>query len=147
MSAGRRAVSAVSASACAAETTGELKVLVDQLDRELFDNDGLARAIPTEPTLSELARGRDRKLVLGGEKYVAWYSGFFHGLYEQGLDMNEMSEMVVGTSAGSYMGSSLTSGHSSQMRRRFRSSLFQRLFGFKSSPRRCRRPTPAAIRN
>jgi hypothetical protein len=41
----------------AAETTGELEVLVDQLNRELFDNDGLARAIPKEPTLSELARG------------------------------------------------------------------------------------------
>jgi NTE family protein len=123
-------VSAVSASARAAETTDELEVLVDQLNRELFDNDGLARAIPKEPTLSELAKGRDRTLVLGGENYVARYSGFFHGLYEQGPVMNEMSEMVVGTSAGSYMGSSLTSGHFSQMRREFKFFRhFPELFG------------------
>jgi NTE family protein len=55
----------------------------------------------------------------GGEYYLAWYCGFFHGLYEHGLDMNAMSEMVVGTSAGAYMGSSLTSGHFLRLRSEF----------------------------
>ena len=55
-------------------------------------------------------------LGAGGEYYLGWYCGFFHGLYDHGLDMNAMSEMVVGTSAGSYMGSSLTSGHFLRLR-------------------------------
>ena len=65
-----------------------------------------------EPTVSDLAKGLDRTLALGGggEYYVAWYCGFFHGLYDHGLDMAALPEMVVGTSAGSYIGSSLTSG-------------------------------------
>jgi NTE family protein len=112
-------------SALAAETEDgsriPLEVLADRLTHELFDGDGLARPIPREPTVSELAKGLDRTLVLGGggEYYVAWYCGLFHGLYEQGLDMNALSEMVVGTSAGSYMGSSLTSGHFQRLRREF----------------------------
>ena len=69
-----------------------------------------------QPTVSNLAKGLDRTLVLGGggEYYVAWYCGFFHGLLEDGVDLN-IAEMVVGTSAGAYAGSSLTSGefHSS----------------------------------
>ena len=99
----------------------ELELMADQLDHELFDNDGLARPIPNRPTVSDLAKGLDRTLVLGGggEYYVAWYCGFFHGLYNQGLDMNAMSEMVVGTSAGSYMGSSLTSGHFQRLHSEF----------------------------
>jgi Patatin-like phospholipase len=79
---------------------------------KLFADDGLARPIPETPTVSDLAKGLDRTLVLGGggEYYVAWYCGFFHGLYELGVDLN-VAEMVVGTSAGAYAGSSLTSGH------------------------------------
>ena len=83
-----------------------------QISNKLFADDGLARPVPDKPTVSELARGLDRTLVLGGggEYYVAWYCGFLHGLYEQKVDLN-IAEMVVGTSAGAYAGSTLTSGH------------------------------------
>ena len=76
--------------------------------------------IPDTPTVSNLAKGLDRTLVLGGggEYYVAWYCGFFHGLLEQGVDLN-IAEMVVGTSAGAYAGSSLTSGEFRRLRRAF----------------------------
>ncbi|GAB4065269.1 patatin-like phospholipase family protein [Ancylobacter sonchi] len=86
----------------------------------LFDGDGLARPVPDTPTVSSLASGLDRTLVLGGggEYYVAWYCGFFHGLLEQGVDP-AIADMVVGTSAGSYMGSSLLSGRFLQMRTEF----------------------------
>ena len=83
------------------------------ISAKLFADDGLARPIPETPTVSDLAKGLDRALVLGGggEYYVAWYCGFFHGLYELGVDLN-IAEMVVGTSAGAYAGSSLTSARS-----------------------------------
>jgi NTE family protein len=54
----------------------------------------------------------------GGEYYVAWYCGFFHGLLELGVDPT-IAEMVVGTSAGAYAGSSLLSGHFGRMRAEF----------------------------
>jgi NTE family protein len=83
-----------------------------QISGKLFADDGLVRPVPDEPIVSELARGLDRTLVLGGggEYYVAWYCGFLHGLYERKVDLN-IAEMVVGTSAGAYAGSTLTSGH------------------------------------
>jgi hypothetical protein len=55
----------------------------------------------------------------GGEYYIAWYCGFFHGLYEAGLDTAQIPEMVVGTSAGSYVGSSLLSGEFYRLRKEF----------------------------
>ena len=87
---------------------------------KLFAQDELARPIPETPTVSDLAKGLDRTLVLGGggEYYVAWYCGFFHGLYELGVDLN-IAEMVVGTSAGAYAGSSLTSRHFQRLRSEF----------------------------
>lgn len=86
----------------------------------LFADDGLARPLPPRPAVSDLARGADRSLVLGGggEYYVAWYCGFFHGLFEQGVDLS-IAELVVGTSAGAYAGSSLTSGHFQALRENF----------------------------
>jgi NTE family protein len=107
--------------ALAAASTSLLDTLSDELDHQLFDDDGLARPIPTQPTVSDLAKDVDRALVLGGggEYYVAWYCGFFHGLYDHGLDMAALPEMVVGTSAGSYIGSSLTSGHFLRLRLQF----------------------------
>jgi NTE family protein len=89
------------------------------ISEKLFSDDGLARRIPNTPTVSNLARGLDRTLVLGGggEYYVAWYCGFFHGLLENGVDLN-IAEMVVGTSAGAYAGSSLTSGEFSASQNR-----------------------------
>ena len=91
-----------------------------EISAKLFADDGLPRPIPETPTVSDLARGLDRTLVLGGggEYYVAWYCGFFHGLHELGVDLN-IAEMVVGTSAGSYAGSSLTSGHFQRLRLEF----------------------------
>ena len=97
----------------------ELKAI--EISKKLFDNDGLAIPIATQPTVSNLAKGLDRTMVLGGggEYYIAWYCGFFHGLYEAGLDMAQIPEMVVGTSAGSYMGSSLLSGEFYRLRTEF----------------------------
>lgn len=94
--------------------------LAAQISSKLFADDGLARPAPESPAPSNLAKGLDRTLVLGGggEYYVAWYCGFFHGLYEQGVDLNA-AEMVVGTSAGAYAGSSLTSGHFLRLRTEF----------------------------
>src|SRR5713226_7790936 len=58
--------------------------MATEISAKLFADDGLARPIPETPTVSDLAKGLDRTLVLGGggEYYVAWYCGFFHGLYE-----------------------------------------------------------------
>ena len=94
--------------------------LAADISAKLFAQDELARPIPETPTVSDLAKGLDRTLVLGGggEYYVAWYCGFFHGLYELGVDLN-IAEMVVGTSAGAYAGSSLTSGHFQRLRSEF----------------------------
>lgn len=94
--------------------------LAADISAKLFADDRLARPIPDKPTVSDLAKGIDRALVLGGggEYYVAWYCGFFHGLYELGVDPN-IAEMVVGTSAGAYAGSSLTSGHFQRLQSRF----------------------------
>jgi hypothetical protein len=111
----------VLASARAADAANELESMAAELTKDLYANDGLVLPVPTIPTVSDLAKGRDRTLALGGggEYYLAWYCGFFHGLYRQGLDMNALPEMVVGTSAGAFMGSSLTSGHFSRLRSEF----------------------------
>ena len=92
-----------------------------EISKKLFSTDGLAIPIATKPTISKLATGLDRTMVLGGggEYYIAWYCGFFHGLYEAGLDMAQIPEMVVGTSAGSYVGSSLLSGEFYRLRKEF----------------------------
>jgi NTE family protein len=54
--------------------------MATEISAKLFADDGLARPIPETPTVSDLAKGLDRTLVLGGggEYYVAWYCGFFH---------------------------------------------------------------------
>ncbi len=97
------------------------QAMAQEVSDKLFANDGLARPVPATPVASDLAKGLDRTLVLGGggEYYVAWYCGFFHGLAEQGLDLRALAELVVGTSAGSYMGSALTSGHFERLRTEF----------------------------
>jgi NTE family protein len=91
-----------------------------EISARLFADDGLARAVPEAPTVSDLARGLDRTLVLGGggEYYVAWYCGFLHGLYELNVDL-DVAEMIVGTSAGAYAGSALSSGHFKRLSREF----------------------------
>ena len=88
-----------------------LAQVADELNTDLFSSDGLALPIAAGPMVSKFAAGLDRTLVLGGggEYYVAWYCGFFHGLFEQGVDAPSLAEMIVGTSAGSYVGSSMVS--------------------------------------
>jgi len=99
----------------------DLARMAAAISDKLFDGDGLAVPVPDAPVVSAFARGLDRTLVLGGggEYYVAWYCGFFHGLLDLGVDPAGMAEMVVGTSAGAYAGSALTSGHFARMRDEF----------------------------
>jgi len=115
------AVALAAAPALAEREAEPLKELADKLDTKLFEPDGLAIPIPDKPTPSPLAEGLDRTLVLGGggTYYLGWYCGFFHGLFEQGIDAPSMAEMIVGTSAGSYAGSSMASGHFQRMRTEF----------------------------
>ena len=103
------------------QATLPLSELSNRLDVSLFSSDGLAVPIPDKPTPSPFAAGLDRTLVLGGggTYYLAWYCGFFHGLFDQGIDAASEAEMIVGTSAGSYAGSSLASGHFQRMRTEF----------------------------
>jgi NTE family protein len=98
----------------------DANAMAAQISSKLFADDGLARPAPESPVVSNLAKGLDRTLVLGGggEYYVAWYCGFFHGLYELNVDL-DVAEMVVGTSAGAYAGSTLTSGHFKRLRAEF----------------------------
>jgi NTE family protein len=105
----------------AATAPSPLKQLANDLDESLFSPDGLAVPLSDTVTPSPLAAGLDRTLVLGGggEWYVAWYCGFFHGLMEEGVDVPALAEMIVGTSAGSYVGSSMASGHFQRLRTEF----------------------------
>jgi NTE family protein len=98
-----------------------LAQLANELDVRLFSADGLAMPLADAPRPSPLATGRDRTLVLGGggEWYIAWYCGFFHGLLEEGIDAAALAEMIVGTSAGAYAGSSMASGHFQRLRAEF----------------------------
>ena len=98
-----------------------LAELADELDVSLFASDGLAVPIADKPTPSPFAKGLDRTLALGGggTYYLAWYCGFFHGLSDEGVDAPSLAEMIVGTSAGAYAGSSLASGHFQHMRTAF----------------------------
>jgi NTE family protein len=54
-----------------------------------------------------------RALVLGGggPVFIAWESGLLAGLAEEGLDLSN-ADLIVGTSAGSVVGSKLAMGHS-----------------------------------
>ena len=110
-----------SAQAQSKSQKANIELKANEISNKLFADDGLAIPIAIKPTISKLAKGLDRTMVLGGggEYYIAWYCGFFHGLIEAGLDMAQLPEMVVGTSAGSYMGSSLLSGEFSRLRTEF----------------------------
>lgn len=99
----------------------EVDNLAASISKRLFAGDGLARPVPATATPSDLAAGLDRTVVLGGggEYYLAWYCGFFNGLLERGVDPVGQADLVVGTSAGAYVGSSMTSGHFQHMRDEF----------------------------
>ncbi len=81
-----------------------------------FD-DGLAVPIPANPSLGA---GKDRALVLGGggEYFAAWMLGFMHGLHEKGVSY-EMPDVIIGTSAGSVVGSTIAGGHLQKLTRDF----------------------------
>ena len=112
---------ALAATPALAQSSSPLNELANQLDESLFSSDGLSVPIADKPTPSPLASGLDRTLVLGGggTYYLAWYCGFFHGLFDEGIDAPSMAEMIVGTSAGAYAGSSMASGHFQRMRTAF----------------------------
>lgn len=111
----------ISTSHAISNSEAKLEAAAADISQKLFSKDGLSVPIASKPTVSKLAKGLDRTMVLGGggEYYIAWYCGFFHGLYEAGLDMANIPEMVVGTSAGAYMGSSLLSGEFGRLRAEF----------------------------
>jgi NTE family protein len=115
------AVAAMGATPGLGQAGPPLAEFADKLDVTLFSSDGLAVPLADTPTPSPFAAGLDRTLVLGGggTYYLAWYCGLFHGLFDEGIDAPSLAEMIVGTSAGSYAGSSLASGHFQRMRTEF----------------------------
>lgn len=115
------AIVAIRGTPALGQATVSLAELADKLDVSLFSSDGLAVPLPDKPTPSPFAVGLDRTLVLGGggTYYLAWYCGFFHGLFDEGIDVPSLAQMIVGTSAGSYAGSSMASGHFQRMRTEF----------------------------
>lgn len=64
--------------------------------------------------------GKDRALVLGGggEYFAAWMMGFMQGLEVSGVP-TEQPEVIVGTSAGSLVGSVIAGGHLRRLTREF----------------------------
>jgi NTE family protein len=80
-------------------------------------NDKLAVPIPADPSFG---RGKDRALVLGGggEYFAAWTLGFAHGLNASAVPY-EMLDIIVGTSAGSVVGSAIAGGHLKRLTREF----------------------------
>src|SRR5208282_2232767 len=80
-------------------------------------NDDLAVPIPANPSFG---KGKDRALVLGGggEYFAAWMLGFAYGLNARGVPY-EMPDVVVGTSAGSVVGSAIAGGHLARLTKEF----------------------------
>ncbi len=110
-----------SETARAAESATPLQTLSDELDHQLLGDDGLARPISTEPTVSDLAKGLDRTLALRRRRRIlrrlvlrllprSLRSWARHG---------RPARDGRGDSAGSYIGSSLTSGHFLRLRSQF----------------------------
>ena len=55
------------AGAAQAQPAGyDASAMAAEISARLFAHDGLARPIPEKPTVSDLAKGLDRTLVLGG---------------------------------------------------------------------------------
>jgi NTE family protein len=84
----------------------------------VFD-DKLAVPLPV-PADRSLGRGKDRAMALGGggEYFAAWMLGFAHGLHAEGVPY-EMPDVIVGTSAGSVVGSTIAGGHLERLTREF----------------------------
>ena len=84
---------------------------------EVAFNDNLAVPIPANPSLG---KGKDRALVLGGggEYFAAWMLGFAHGLKVKGVPY-DMPDIIIGTSAGSLVGSTIAGGHLERLTNEF----------------------------
>jgi NTE family protein len=80
-------------------------------------NDNLAVPTPANPSLG---KGKDRALALGGggEYFAAWMLGFFYGFNASGVPY-EAPDVIVGTSAGSVMGSMIAGGHLMRLTKQF----------------------------
>jgi NTE family protein len=79
--------------------------------------DNLAVPIPANPSFG---KGKDRALVLGGggEYFAAWMLGFAHGLNAKGVPY-QVPDIIVGTSAGSVVGSAIAGSHLERLTREF----------------------------
>jgi NTE family protein len=75
-----------------------------------FSGDGLAIPIPATPSFGH---GKQRALVLGGggEYLVSFMLGYMHALDGAGIHLDENADIIVGTSAGSIVGSTIAGGH------------------------------------
>jgi NTE family protein len=64
------------------------------------------------PAATSLGQGKDRALVLGGggEYFIAWLLGFARGLRGAGVAY-DLAEVIVGTSAGAIVGSTIAADH------------------------------------
>ena len=84
---------------------------------KIIFNDHLAVPIPANPSFG---KGKDRALVLGGggEYFAAWMLGFAYGLDAKGVPY-AMPDVIVGTSAGSVVGSAIAGGHLKRLTREF----------------------------
>jgi len=80
-------------------------------------SDNLSIPIPADPSFG---RGKDRALVLGGggEYFAAWMLGFAYGLNANGVPY-EIPEIIVGTSAGSVVGSAIAGSHLRRLTKEF----------------------------
>jgi NTE family protein len=80
-------------------------------------NDNLTIPMPADPPLG---KGKDRALVLGGggEYFASWMLGFFYGLHTGGVPY-DAPDIVVGTSAGSLVGSTIVGDHLERLTKEF----------------------------
>jgi NTE family protein len=112
------ATAALAASAVPLRAQGAPPTNASQLPTSgIHFDDGLSLPIPATPSLG---KGKDFALVLGGggEYFAAWMLGFMKGLHDNGVPY-EMPDVVVGTSAGSVVGSTIVGGHLKALTREF----------------------------
>ena len=64
------------------------------------------------PATTDRGNGARRAVVFGGggEYFVAWLVGFLHQLHRSGISLGD-ADLIVGTSAGSLVGSIVAGGH------------------------------------
>lgn len=77
--------------------------------------EGAGVRVVAYPAADPIGRGKERALVLGGggEWFEAWQLAYFGTLAKAGVDFSN-ADAVVGTSAGSVLGTCLTSGRLAQ---------------------------------